>query len=527
MFVRNRLQPGEFVTLVPNSVQVTLQYSESGTIQKIWKGLHLSPSDSEGDEDITETILRSCIEHKYFPVKVSSVGGSTFVLGCFYVNDKVDAIGPIARIAYDNQLADVISGSDDVKFYAGHCVCLANAVHGSLNSRRWLQCEGFDVLPGYVLPYDLTEDSFKSLVKRDYPFSFPIISDYIVYHKSGDVSIDHLGLTVDQVANVDRCCDSFGNIGCVIYTTQTCITGLSYSYVCDFDISTGTYLVFDDHGAIIDSYQPVKSLFGVELKSDKHVSRNIVCSTCGRKLTVPHVGKRFTCSDESCNSVLFPRVVHLLKTLGLDPISYESYKLYSDKVGNAFIVTDILSHPDYVENVINVDLKTAIRSVIPRNVLPGVKQVDALVAQCNNSKETLVYYLSHPDKLATDLDLDSHAFKNFEIWIDRCENLADVLSIFEIENVHITYENRVFDNPPIFRGKSIYTTGKFTYGSRSEVSSLLESYEAEVVSSFDDSTDIILIGDIPEGVNGGAINRAKRIHTPFMNESEFFDKYNL
>mgnify|MGYP002868044436 CR=1 FL=1 len=71
----------------------------------------------------------------------------------------------------------------------------------------------------------------------------------------------------------------------------------------------------------------------------------------------------------------------------------------------------------------------------------------------------------------------------------------------------------------------IYLTGKFIHGTEAEVSSILQSYSAEITSSTD--ADCCIVGDIGEDIDGAMISKLRDLGVPIFNESEFFDVYEI
>lgn len=512
MLVRNFLHAGEFVSPIPEGLPITVQYSDKGTLQKIWQGCE------DLSIDLTDDLLKLSIDNHILPVKVHANGGTIYVKGVLYSDTRYGSTGYLPECIEDEIIQRYQATPCDFKFYAGDVDNKSNVQNGAVNVRRWLTFEQFDILPGHVVPADVSDESFKDMVSRNCPFNYEHITGYYVFRSNRSVEVVWLNKRIDLIEDVKRYTDKFGNIRAHVQFADDSLE-VSYVDVCDYGLKDDIYVLTDDEGHILDSY----NLDG----SAHEVSRNIVCNSCGKKLVVPINGHTFKCSDSSCNSVLYPRVTHLLKTLGLEIISYDDYYYYSNSCGIAFTPIDILDSTHYAETVIEVSLPTAVSAMIPKNVLPKYEQIEYLVDQCNNSKETLIYYLSHPSRMYQDLDLPKNQYQRFITWIDVPENLSDVLSIFDADQVKIVSSNKVFDNPPIFRGKSIYPTGTFTYGNNSELKSFLESYGASILDCFDDSVDLVLIGDIQENINGHAVTRARGLGIPTITETDFFQQYRL
>ena len=79
MFVRNLLQAGDFVTVIPAGIRVTLQYNEHGSIEAVYSGY-------KEDKVLHPEMLTSIIESSDIPNHISIQGGTSFVYGCLYTN---------------------------------------------------------------------------------------------------------------------------------------------------------------------------------------------------------------------------------------------------------------------------------------------------------------------------------------------------------------------------------------------------------------------------------------------------------
>jgi NAD-dependent DNA ligase len=119
--------------------------------------------------------------------------------------------------------------------------------------------------------------------------------------------------------------------------------------------------------------------------------------------------------------------------------------------------------------------------------------------------------------------------RRFANWLMGEQNLLELKTIIESDQVEIITHDKIltFDGAPIFRNKSIYITGTFRHGVHAEIQTILESYSATVVNSFDEYVQCVLVGDIKDGIDGQAILAAKELHLPIFNESEFFAKYDI
>ena len=148
-------------------------------------------------------------------------------------------------------------------------------------------------------------------------------------------------------------------------------------------------------------------------------------------------------------------------------------------------------------------------------------------AGCNNSKSRLEYYIHSPNSLTNDMNLDSRSGSNIVKLFQDPIYSNEILDILYLDNFSLSVENKMFDGAPIFRGKRIFITGSFKHGSMEEISSILNSYSAEVTFDYEGKIDLVLVGDISEGVNGVAVKNAISLRVPIMKESDFFKRYEI
>ena len=71
MYIRNILTAGSFCCFVPNGVCVTIQYSDHGILEKVYRGwLNLQENQTMIDSpvyDISDTMIQSCYECDTLP----------------------------------------------------------------------------------------------------------------------------------------------------------------------------------------------------------------------------------------------------------------------------------------------------------------------------------------------------------------------------------------------------------------------------------------------------------------------------
>ena len=513
MFVRNLLQAGEYVTLVPNGIPIKLEYGSNGTLEKV----HVGYDESY---EISKEVIPVIMKSKCIPLTVTIHKGQTFVYGVFkpLSNKKYIEEGWIPDCNIDNMLEDFKADPDQFKFFAGEVSSTAAVFKGAVPIRQWLTTSGFQLLSGYLVPANLTEDSFKSMIRRDYA-DYPIVTHYIIYHRDGTTS--HTKLSVYQciIGDVKDYTTEYGYIQREFYTKDKYIKYVvpySEAYIRDLHVGKRVFMM--------------NNIIHTDDVSDgfNHVDSSYVCKWCGRKLHVPNdARKAMMCSDSQCNSVLYPRVSQLLKGLYLPVISFARYKEITDSIGSIFSVLDILDVDEYKEFKFSGSLYQVVRAIIPKTILPGDQHVMKLCRECNDTVATFIYYIQNPDKMKVDLSLDDHVYKKLLNWLEDPCNVSDIVSLLCHERITIEHQEKRFDGPPIFRGKNIAITGKFFHGSSEDVESIFLSYAANIVNVVDSTLDCLIVGDLQEDVDGNKVMKAKKLGVPIFSEYKFFNKYDI
>jgi len=511
MFVKNFLTAGDFLTLVPVGIKVSLQYDDNGRIERVYK-------DWQDHADVTLDFLPKMLEDDMIPRKISVKTGSTFVYGVLYTPTLCPDPGELPQCVMDSLSDKFVLGLAKFNFFAGHVKSFGTTFRGANQIRQWLNFSKFHVLPGFVIPHDIDEVKFEKMATSNFPFKYPLISDYIEFGRDG-VDFYSTNLFQEVVFNVEDGMDEDGSLYSMLTLTHEKLK-IGYSEAVKYNVIKNTQIVLDESGNIIYSRS-------IDKRKRKAREDKITCPVCGNIYSVPKSGK-CVCSDPHCNSRLYPRVTRMLKILSFPDISYDSYIKLTNKVGKVFSVVDVLYEDSIVDYRPNCTLPNLLRSIVPPEVMHGSDAFTLFCNKCNNSVDTVDYYLHNNRRIVTDLGMGDRAdIRRFSEWLEDPINLSDILTLLHSDRVNLTKVDRKFDGAPIFRDKTIYITGKFKHGDIQEVTSILSSYSADVITSGDAGFDCIVVGDTKEDVNGFVIKHAKSIGVPIFTESEFFTTYGI
>ena len=511
MYVRNVLNAGDFLTLVPIGVPITLQYSENGLIEKVYQGF-------ENDRiNISSQVSKLFAQHNTVPLKLSVKGGTSWVKGVLYTGERCNNEGKLPEAVCDSLIQKYIENPSKFNFFAG-CVDSTSALfRGAYSCRQWLQMSGFKILPGFIIPANITDQLFYDMAMRNgYSFGSPYCATSYMIYRGSDVSFVSTNLRHVIVSDYNKYIDELGEHKVKIFNGDS---DLVYD-LSDFhynNVSKGCCITIDDCNHIIECEY--------DDNTDKFSSNEIVCPVCGNKYTIPNSGP-VICPDETCMSRHYSDMCHFLSTIGLPEIRYENYL---NKILNKDItcLPDILLLDEYKDMKIELPINKLLRAIIPFSVVPNTSWIDKLANKCTNNINTLSYYLHHIDKLSTDLNLSGFELNNFTHWISVPGNLSDIDNIFDASNISVIETNKQFEGNPIFRNKLILITGDFLHGTVSDIQSILKSYSAEVTTDYSKDVSCVIVGSTMENINGTYLNKAKESNIPIFYENEFFNRFKI
>lgn len=514
MFVKNFLTSGDFLTVVPVGYPMTIQYDTTGTIEKVYKGW------SDDRVLLDKAVLHQIMKTNLVPRNVSLKNGSTLVSGVLYTNKKYVGSGKLPDCVMDQILDGYLKGEGTFNFFAGSVESHSAVFRGASPIRQWLTFAGFHVLPGYVIPHDITEAGFEKLVRGSgFTFTYPLISDYIVFH-NGEPQFHSVGLKSDIITTIIQKVTPLGYVVADIEFKDRSSTSWNYSDMLRLKLAPGSVVIRHEEGKPIYSYE----------NSDVVISDKLTCTFCGKLIKVPSEG-RVRCDDAHCNSRLYYDTRKFLEELSIPPaLTHSRYIEVITAVGPNYSVLDILNADEYKDVTITTTLSKLLHAMIPVELSISEDTISAFCNRCNNKVATVEYYMDNTSKIFSDLKFEGDVqVKTLVNWLDSDpSNLLDINTALHHARIKITNTNKKFDGAPIFRNRTIAITGDFNRGSSSEVCAILSSYSAKIVTDSniaDIGVDCVLVGDRKENVNGHMIKDAKKLNIPIFTESEFFSQY--
>lgn len=504
---------GSLMYLVPTGLLVTLHYDARGNLTKIYQGF-------EDKVDLGEDFMKSISKMGIVPRTIRITGGITDVWGVFYSNKITSNDGILPECEYEDIIADIMSGSPDYHFYAGAITSGAVMIPNASSAQALMKSAGFSLLPTWLVPSDATDQTLYNYINtaRNYPFEFPLLSGYIIYVGTQAPQYYALNLNTITVNSSERVVDKDGFIKYHINGGVDRDTfSINYPDAVSFNIQAGSQLVLDGNQVI---WSNTKSS-----KFTKRLSNKITCAYCGKILDVPAFGM-MSCTNKFCTSLLYRRIAKFCRTLDIELLPDTRIQQYIAD-GQLQILPDLLLLPEYTDITIAQPLWKFIYATIPADVGLNVDWLTRLCNKCNNQYKTVKYYLDGPRRVRTELDMELPI--KFTHWLDEPKNLLELDTILNSTQVKVLNEGHLvkFDGPAFLRNKTIFITGKFKHGDTADITAILQSYGAIVVTDFDEFIQCILVGDIKENVNGDAITGARALKIPVIDESDFFEHYHI
>lgn len=507
MYVRNFLNAGDFLVVVPVGIPITLQYDVNGNLEKVFQGYE------EDMVDMSEELFDIFLHSHLCPLKVSVSGGTSWVYGVLYTSKFYDVEGKLPEAMLPNMLEDFCLCPESFSFFAGHLKSVANILTGSAANNQWLSMAGFNVLPGYLIHSELNKDAFDKMVNNGrFNFRYPYIMNYFVY-RGKDFICKHIDSEQHLCKAVQIKLSPNGEFIAVVTCDGISLT-VGYNEVVSYNIQKGSLLLLDENSSIVCSTYAGKRLASLT---------NVVnCPVC-HKLVHVIENEVTMCDDSHCLSRRYNQLCNFCRVLKLEPPIFEDYLKYVDEGS----ITRIVDYIDVVGVDVSATVSDVLKAFITVQNVPDTSVIDKFVYSCNNNIETILYYMKNPGRISIDFDMKDVNSSKLISWFADNKNVEDFESFIYHPNTRVTNCEKKFDGDPIFRNKTITVTGTFKHGSITDVCAILQSYSAVATTKLLEETDCVLVGDIPEEINGSLVKKASKQGIPVYSESYFFNYYDI
>lgn len=510
MLARNLLKAGYFIEPIPVGLPVTLEYDETGTCKRVWQGLEVSQYQDNAETNIAlNDIYAKCISKNKVPTHVASQRGSTFVQGVLYTGKLyLENSGVLPDCIISSIIDDVCYNNSDFNIFVGNVISTAINFAGAAQIRNWLKINNFNLLPGGIISQG---DPIKSVMHclDASAFEYDLIVGYFIIRGS-NCDIAFIGNTQKHISNINTYLDKCGYVRSDIQFMDGSSLSSSYYDIIKYQLNIQDSILLDSASHIISK---------LPLNQEMCNQGMITCPVCGKQYVISE--EFSSCSDTHCLSKLYPDILHFLHRLNLEEISYDRY-FEAIKLGTLTKFGDIFMLSEYQDVMLQVSFFDVLDAIIPISAVRSRETIWNFYSACNSAWDTIQYYINNPLSISHDLKIQAD---DLVTWLLDDYNKECIKDIILYTNVDIIENAKKFEGNPIFRGKNIYLTGKFSHGSITEIEAILRSYSAEI--SDYDIADCAIIGDIPENINGSKINKLKNRNVPVFIESDFFNRYEI
>lgn len=514
MYVRNLLKAGQFVTLVPVGLPITLQYDMNGQLEQVYLG------HDDSRVSVTEKLLPVLLQERNAPIRIPLSGGTSWVMGALYSGDLFPVSGVLPQVSNSYCMEHYITSPEMYKFYAGNAYSNATQFRGSAATRQWLNNAKFSVLPGFLVPPNMNPMLFKNMLRSArYQFKSDLVQSYIIHDNSSILYVETGLRQVFAGTVTSKMTESGEIVATITHKGLPDKLETSWASVVNFNLHPNSIIVLGERNHILHAEQG-------DNKNHTPRTRDVVCSICGKPYSVRLGDIEVICPDEHCMSRMYPRLVQLLETLQLPVISYDTY-ITAVKDKNILALADTLALPQYADATVEATTVGVLRAVIPYDVCPDTGLLESFCTRCSNKVSSIRYYLQHPDIIARELSIVHTGLVRLVDWLQDPANVSELEALFDTDNINVIGVDRLFMGSPILRNKIIMITGKFLRGTSMEVSRILKSYEARVVYDLQGRVDCVVVGDGKEDINSAAIRSAKACQVPVLTESQFFEQFKI
>lgn len=522
MNLRNVLKPGEYVTVVPIGVPCVLEYDDRGILQHAYTSFeHTSNSR---DDELKEILYQA----KKVPGKITITTGTSWIFGIIYTDKKFMGEGYFPDCILDEAIKYLKTSNATFNYFASYVESQAMKFKGATDTNSWIGMNHFNLLPGFVVPVNVNSSVVKSiLIGKRFQFNTDLIMEYISFSNDQHIH-SRTTLYQIQVSEIATFFDRYGHVKCRLSDSENSVhLDCNISDVYSREIHKSDYVIYDkSDNSIVFSFRSNN-------RRRSQYSDSYNCPVCGTSTTVSNSGVT-SCSNPNCLSNQFNAVHHFLKRLQLPEMSFEEYIEFIS-VNPDFKLGNIFTKFPYSEEHIECTLEDMISAVTPISVVSNEQVFKDLVTKNNNNLDSLVYTISHPDRIVYMLITSNDQFdlgysnqvRRLVNWLKDEYNLSNILDLLSSNAVTISKSNKKFEGAPIFRNKRILITGKFVNGGTDDIVAILSSYSADVVTKFDDDVDCVVTGSTAEDINGNYIRQARTRRIPIYDEITFFKTYEI
>ena len=508
MNARNLLNPADYIIPIPMGIPTTLQYNQSGNLEKVYVGYNKDRVDH------TKDMFNLILENNTAPATVRIKNGTTWVQGIIYTAETLEVTGEICDAVENAYIDRFIQNPKQFHFFAGNIESTASVLKTAAVVNQYLKISKFDTMAGWVVPSNINPDYIENLTNTE-QYTFTKTLSRVFIFRVTDVRIIELHNKQYVVDSIKQYTDDNGYVNVKVSNEDSTYTSyIDYSDLIKLNILKGS-VVF------LDSDYQIKRVHTTN--TTKRIPRTLTCKFCGRVYNVPDQAPT-VCPNVHCTSRIKTRINTFLYTLGLEEPENLTELLTNKEVT---CIPDLLILDKYKDIDIELTFTQLLRSLVPVALITNTDVFTAFGNACNNNETTFRFYVNSPELIPIDLDIHHKDLNRLMLWLSDRTNASDIECILNTPNVTLKASEKKFEGAPIFRDKTILLTGEFIHGSYTDITSILRSYSASISTAFSNMIDCVITGGTKESIDGRIINQARVLGIPVFDELEFFAEYEI
>jgi hypothetical protein len=502
---------GQYVQPIPVGLLCSVNYAQQGFVTSIVA----NPTN----EELPFSVVTDLCSAKVISQRISTISKISRVDGVIVITDPdfrySSCTGDVPECYYDSIIKFITKWPTKCKFYAYGGAHYNNLNVATLMLASKLRSYGFSFIGGISVTANSVPsqlDAYIDTIGQSTNKALPIAVGYNV-SIGASTSFISRGLVADTVKSASPLIDESGYVHWNIVGNEDKYI-IPYSDAVAYDASVGTYVMLEDN-AVVYSISPHPE-YG-------RLSNVFTCPICGKQYTINDGAT--ICADSDCPSRNYKNAVKMLVGFGLDQLPYEEY-IEAANSGEISSLQSVLNLPQYADREIKTTLTNLLFSILPVSVTMGnIDNVAQFVRQAK-SQTAVHYYINNPDKAYSELRLNPMFAKNLVDWFSDGRHAETFDSIIHNQNIEIVEVQKKFKGDPIFINKKICIAGKFQHGSLEEITSILNSYSADVTLELTSDCSCLVVGHF-RGEPKQIIDLAQSYNIPVYVEDEFFSSFQI
>lgn len=502
---------GQYVQPIPVGLLCSIHYAQQGFVTSIV----VNPTN----EELPFSVVTDLCEAGVISQRISTASKISRVDGVIVITDSnfkyTSCTGEVPECYYESIKKYITKLPTKCKFYAYGGEHYDNLNIATLTMASKLRSYGFNFIAGISVTANSVPsqlDAYIDTMGQSINKKLPIA---IGYHISvGDTTnFVYRGLIADTVKKAHPTIDESGYVHQQIDGHEGDYT-VAYSDAVTYDASKGTYAIFENN-KIVHSISPHPE--------HNKLSKEFTCPVCGKTYTV---GSGTTiCADVDCPSRNYKNVVKLLIGCGLEQLPYGDY-VKAVKSEELLSLENVFNLPQYSGKKIKTTLTNLLFNLLPISVTMANVDNVAQFVQKSKSQTAVHYYVHNADKIKSELQLNPSFTQNLVGWFSDKRHVETFDNIIHNPNIEIIEVQKKFHGDPIFVNQKICIAGKFQHGSLEEITSILNSYSADVTLDLTSDCSCLVVGHFrsePKQI----IDLANSYGVSVYNEDEFFSNFQI